>query len=840
MKWLFPRRIAENLPDRHAQRISSILILACSGAYLLVGLIGLYLSDLVLVATMCGAAALMIIPFWLIKSGRLHSGQLSVVMIVLVSVTFVATVGQGIRDLAIATYPIVFICAGLILKRKMLRVCFALTFVAVLWLAFGETIGWFVTKPLSADPLNIIYLSGVTIVLIVAALAVDLLSANMRKLLKQANNELEEHRKTAARLEESERRNRILSEESSDLIHSYTPEGRFVYVNKAYADIFRERPENIAGKSLWDTFSREDADARFAVASEVFRTGREKIRETSISLAEESRFYLTAVTPIKNPTGKVTSVVCTSKDITERKRAEEALRISEEKFRSIVEQSTEGIVITNETGIISEWNSALEASTGLIRNNVVGLPLWEVHTRLAPDSSEKSNRPDQIRAGIEDALNSDGRPRREREYQIQRPDGSIRILLCSSFLSKSNAGSMMVAVMRDVTDAKNAEEERLQLEDYRQQVQRLESLGVLAGGIAHDFNNLLSAVFGNVELAQSRVEDASTSGYLSQAMQSVDRAKGLTQQLLTFSKGGAPNKRITSLIPTIKEIAKFSLSGSNVQPVFDLSDDLRQCNVDKNQIGQVLQNMVINAVQAMPLGGAIEITAKNVDLTSGQRAKLQKGTYVLISIKDQGIGIAKELLPRIFDPFFTTKTRGHGLGLATSFSIITRHDGAIFVDSEIGKGSVFHVYLPACDSSSSDKTNISAAKHAGEGRILVMDDEIAISTLLSSILQTFGYSCVCKNNSKDTIEYFAAETKANRQLSAVILDLTIPGGPGGKEVCAAIRETNASVPVFVASGYATDPIISNPQEYGFTAALCKPFTMTELAGMLEKHVSKKP
>jgi two-component system, cell cycle sensor histidine kinase and response regulator CckA len=328
------------------------------------------------------------------------------------------------------------------------------------------------------------------------------------------------------------------------------------------------------------------------------------------------------------------------------------------------------------------------------------------------------------------------------------------------------------------------------------------------------------------------------STYLSKVMESMARAKALTQQLLTFSKGGTPIRRVEQIAPLLKETCQFALHGSNLRSTYEVQDDLWSSNIDRNQIGQVIQNIVINAMQAMPMGGTIGVLAKNATLGENEHPTLEKGDYVVISVKDQGIGIPEEMLSRIFDPFFTTKIKGHGLGLAISHSIASRHGGAINVQSELGKGTTFSVYLPACREHGPQNTERAETSHTGEGRILVMDDDAAIRTLLSLMLESLGYSVVCEENGAATIDRFREREGNGKLLSAVILDLTIPGGMGGKEVAAEVRRLNPAIPIFVSSGYAEDPIMANPTKYGITASLSKPFRKTELMEMLEKHMRR--
>jgi signal transduction histidine kinase/CheY-like chemotaxis protein len=367
--------------------------------------------------------------------------------------------------------------------------------------------------------------------------------------------------------------------------------------------------------------------------------------------------------------------------------------------------------------------------------------------------------------------------------------------------------------------------------------QRLQSLGILAGGIAHDFNNLVGGILGYIDLANGESGNKKSKQYLAKALETIDRARGLTNQLLTFAKGGAPVRNVEHLFPFVQEATEFALSGSSVSCRFNVSPRLWPCNVDKNQISQVIDNIVINAQQAMPGGGAIDVSAENVFFNEKEHVGLSAGNYVRISIKDYGIGIPKDILPHIFDPFYTTKPTGHGLGLATCHSIITRHGGCIEVESEPGKGSTFHVFLPALAGSVSVSQEICPPQHAGTGTILVMDDEESILEPLAFMLETFGYTVVMKKDGRDAIDFFIAETKADHTIAAVILDLTVPGGLGGKEAVVELRKVNSKTPVFVSSGYATDPVMASPQEYGFTASICKPFTTSDLAKMLNSHLS---
>jgi len=418
------------------------------------------------------------------------------------------------------------------------------------------------------------------------------------------------------------------------------------------------------------------------------------------------------------------------------------------------------------------------------------------------------------------------------EVEHYHKDGHTFPLLVTANLIRVGTEQFIIAIHRDLS-------ERKRMEAALHNVQKLESLGLLAGGIAHDFNNLMGGIFGYIDMASEESKQEKVTTYLSKAMNTIDRARALTQQLLTFAKGGAPIQEIGHLFPFVEETAKFALSGANVSCNLDVPQDLWACYFDKNQIGQVIDNLIINAQQAMPVGGAIELTARNITLAVKEHPLLANGNYVKISVKDSGVGIPKELISKIFDPFFTTKAMGHGLGLATCYSIINRHGGCIDVDSEQGKGSSFHVYLPASmESASSDKKKL-VKTHKGSGTFLIMDDEEVMRDAIGEMLEDLGYSVIRKENGREAIDFFASETKANRNIAGMIFDLTVPGGMGGKAAIEEIRKTNTAIPAFVASGYADDPVMKKPAEHGFTASICKPFRKVELSEMLNKYLKPK-
>jgi nitrogen-specific signal transduction histidine kinase/ActR/RegA family two-component response regulator len=411
-------------------------------------------------------------------------------------------------------------------------------------------------------------------------------------------------------------------------------------------------------------------------------------------------------------------------------------------------------------------------------------------------------------------------------YEEVMPNENNRVVEVHTIPFKDGGKWLFAEFNVDITRRRRAEE-------ALQTAQKLESLGILAGGIAHDFNNLLAGIFGNISIAAELSKESDVSEYLLKAGGAINRARGLTAQLLTFAKGGEPVKKIEQLSPFIEETVKFALSGSNVSCEFGIADDLALCEFDRNQIGQVIDNLVINAKQAMNESGTIEIYAENKDLSENENSNLSSGRYVKITVRDHGTGIPKDNLSKIFDPFFTTKAKGAGLGLATSFSIIKRHGGCINVETEEGTGTSFTVFLPATTGQLIEQTEEIENEHKGNGLFLIMDDQEIVRKTTGKMLETLGYTAVSREDGQKAVKYFE-ENRNN--IKAMIFDLTIPGGMGGLEAITEIRKIDKSVPVFVSSGYADDPVMADPQKFGFTASIAKPFTKAELLKVLNRYM----
>lgn len=387
-------------------------------------------------------------------------------------------------------------------------------------------------------------------------------------------------------------------------------------------------------------------------------------------------------------------------------------------------------------------------------------------------------------------------------------------------------------------------------EENIRKAKNLESLGILSGGIAHDFNNLLYIIMGNISMAKDDLKPADgIAEFLNEAAEASLKAQELTKQLITFSKGGTPVKKLGSIGGLVKETTNFTLSGSNVKSVFFFTDDLWFVEFDDGQMQHAVKNIIDNAVESMPDGGSIDVKVENLSIsseTTEQSLPLSEGKYVKITIRDHGVGIPEEHLSTIFDPYFSTKEKGiqkgMGLGLATTYSIISRHDGHITVESKVGVGTTLTIYLPAA---AEEIVGIEPVKMAEPekpavctGIILVMDDEEAIRRLSKQMLSRSGYESESAKDGAEAIELYKRAIDSGMPFDAVILDLTIKGGTGGKEVIKQLIKINPDIKAIVSSGYPNDPVMTNFRAYGFIGALPKPYPIKDLSDMLNQILGK--
>lgn len=394
------------------------------------------------------------------------------------------------------------------------------------------------------------------------------------------------------------------------------------------------------------------------------------------------------------------------------------------------------------------------------------------------------------------------------------------------------SGEECRAVLEDITEQKRAEEDRLILN-------KLESTRILAGGMAHDFNNLLTVILLNLELAQDLALPSEVlARRLEEATKAAWMARGLTTQLITFAKGSQPIRKLTRLSRVIEESGRPAVSGSRVRCAFSLAEDLWPAEVDAGQIGQVIQNMVLNAREAMPEGGVVSVGAENVVLGPHEHPSLPPGNYVRVSIADHGVGMTKDVQSKIFDPYFSTKQRvnqkGMGLGLTICHAVMQKHGGAIAVESEPGVGTTFRLLIPASRTLIREEQAPAPASLQRPGRILVMDDEPGVRELVGSSLQRMGHEVELAEDGQTAVEVFGREKNAGRPFDLVILDLTVRAGLGGLEAIQALLTIEPGVKAVVMSGYTDDPVMLEPERYGFKGVLAKPFESVKLREVLAR------
>ncbi len=620
-----------------------------------------------------------------------------------------------------------------------------------------------------------------------------------------------------------------LAEENFYRIFENTPEwitittyeeGRYLIVNKAFEETFGYANNEVKGKTVKDIGIYLDYSDRERIKSILDQNY--SISNLEIKLRKKNNEIITCLVSFERIIYKnMICLISIGRDITERIIWEEELAKEKERLAVTLRSIGDGVITTDIDGKITLMNRVAENLTGWKFEEALRKDLDDIFVIVDADTKKRRESP------FRKVLNTNMISEIESNTLLLSKDGTEKLIADSGSPIKDKDSRVIgvVIVFRDIT-------QRKKIENELQKMQKIESIGVLAGGLAHDFNNILTSIIGSIELALIKDDLEHKNKYLQLADSAALRAKGITQQLLTFSKGGEPIKKVSSIENVVKNSSSFASSGSNCEVVISSEENLWETEIDEDQISQVIQNMVLNSIQAMPEGGKIKIDLYNYELLEKDNQGLH-GKYVAIKISDTGCGIEKDIIDKIFDPYFTTKKTGSGLGLAVSYSIIKKHYGFIEVFSEIGKGTDFIIYLPAVQSESQKEKEVKVIRQKGKGYILIMDDEEDIRNILCDILVYLGYEVDSTSNGYEALEKYKNAFHSNKPYDLVIMDLTIPGGLGGKETIIKLLDFDPGAKAIVSSGYSNDPVMAEYRKYGFLAAINKPYRLEEVKKTLK-------
>jgi len=615
-----------------------------------------------------------------------------------------------------------------------------------------------------------------------------------------------------------------------DLIYYKNCESVYLGCNQAFADFAGKPAEDIVGQTDFDLFDEETACSYRKQDQAMLGSGQTNRNQKWCIYPDGRKVRLEAVkAPYIGPTGQMLGLVGVNRDITRLKQAEDQLAEERQRLLVTLRSIGEGVIATDNNGSVVLINEVAEQLTGWSQREAAGRTVAEVFRIL----NEQTGQP--CATSVQRVLESGAMASPARDRVLMSRDGTRRQVSSSASPIRTTAGNIIgtVLIFQDVTEQRH-------MEQSLHRVDKLESLGVLAGGVAHDFNNILTAIVGNISLASKIIDpEHQIQNLLATAEKASWRAKDLTQQLLTFAQGGQPIKETISVASIIQDSSQFVLYGSPVACNFHTVEDLWLVNIDTGQMSQVIQNLVLNARHAMPGGGCINIYSDNLPAEeAGSYLQHPGKPHIRITVRDNGVGIPEKHLASIFDPYFSTKQEGSGLGLAIVHSIINKHDGYIEVQSREGAGTTFTIYLPVAVQSSMQVEPQKTRMEQGNGTVMVMDDEECLRELTQQVLTHLGYQTITAKDGAEAVERYRELYQGGKTLDAVIMDLTIPGGMGGKDAVQAILEIDPQAKAIASSGYSSDPVMCNFREYGFSGAISKPFRMETLAQLLAEVIAE--
>ena len=523
----------------------------------------------------------------------------------------------------------------------------------------------------------------------------------------------------------------------------------------------------------------------------------------------------------------------------ELRNAQARIEESRARYADLYDFAPIGYVTVDEKGLIQQANLTTAKQLDVERSHLIQQPF---HLHVAKEDREG------FYLHLRNVLKS--KERRTCEIKLVNHAGVwFYVRIDGISVQDSSGANVCNLAVTDISERKRIEEELLK-------AKKLEATGILAGGIAHDFNNLLGVILGNINLAESellnlaKIEPESGKrglAALSDAVKAVSLATDLTRRFIAFSSGGEPCRVSTPVQQLVRDSSVLALSGSNIRCECSFEDDLEEVEGDPNQLRQALYDVILNAREAMPGGGNIKILAENSTCGSiggGERAHPTniENRHVRISIRDEGVGIPEHNRPKILDPYFSTKNRGSrkgmGLGLTTVHSIIKKHNGHIHVESEVGIGTTFDIYLPASRKRAAASRETKKRPVERKGKVLLMDDEEALRNMVGQMLNCLGHNVEFASDGVEAIEVFCRARDTGAPFNVVILDLTIREGMGGKEAIQRLREIDPSTKVIVSSGYSDDPVVADFTAFGFSGVLLKPYQMRELAEILQEMMAE--
>jgi two-component system cell cycle sensor histidine kinase/response regulator CckA len=632
-------------------------------------------------------------------------------------------------------------------------------------------------------------------------------------------------------LRRSEKKFRAIFDQTFQFIGLLDIKGTLLAANKTSLDVLDIKEEDLLGNPFWETpWWNHSPELQEKLKNAIDRaTKGEFVRfEASHFNKEGNSFYMDfSLKPVHDDTGNVIMLIPEGRDITERIYAQEALQESQERYQGIYNATSDTIFIHDAaTGAIIDVNQAMLDMYGYTKEEALKLTVDNFSAGEPPYTQNEAD--EKINAALLFGLQTF-------EWKAKRKNGELFWVEVALKFTEFHGKRFIIAAVRDISDRKQVEEELIK-------IKKLESIGVLAGGIAHDFNNILAAILGNISLANLllKPDEVKVHSLLQEAEKASLRAKGLTQQLLTFSKGGEPVKSLASISDVIMDSTEFILRGSDVKCEYSFPDDLWHAEIDRGQISQVIQNIILNSSQAMPEGGIITIHCENYVYNGTLTLPIAAGDYIKVSLVDRGVGIPRDLLDKIYDPYFTTKHEGNGLGLAVTHSIIIQHKGHIAADSKQGQGTTVTIYLPAFKQKKLKEQKEEPLPVGGKAKILFMDDDKMVRTMANEMLSHYGYEVFLAQDGQEAITLYRESLKDGAHIDLVIMDLTVPGGMGGKETIKEIIAANPQVKAIVSSGYSNNPIMANYGEYGFSAAVSKPYRQEELIKVINRIIGNDP